>query len=88
MVSDKIFHIHDAWFNLPDNFNGTCGEALMLLAKYRLEIEKTTQLANQDNDIDNFTLLMSNDNKKCAITYSFGMLDKEENKYVDWDMTE
>ncbi len=86
MITDKIFHIHDAWFNLPDNFNGTYGEALMLLAKYNLEAEKQHNIAKKDNGIDNFTFLMSNDNKKCAITVSFGRLDKEENKYVDWNI--
>ena len=26
MVSKKLFYIKEGWFNLPDNFNGTCGE--------------------------------------------------------------
>lgn len=86
MVSDKIFHIHDAWFNLPDDFNGTCGEALMLLAKYRLEIEKQHSVTKQDDDTDNFVTLMSNNKQKGVITYSFGRLDKEENKYVNCNM--
>ena len=86
MISNKLFHIRDAWFNLPDDFDGTCGEALVLLAKYRLEIEKQHSITKQDKDTDNFVTLMSNDKQKGVITYSFGRLDKEENKYVDWNM--
>nr|DAF71171.1 MAG TPA: hypothetical protein [Caudoviricetes sp.] len=37
MVSNKLFYIEECWFNLPDDFNGTCGEALMLLAKYGIK---------------------------------------------------
>lgn len=44
MISNKLFHIDECWFNLPDDFTGTCGDALMLLAKYRLEKEKGNQI--------------------------------------------
>ena len=44
MVSNKLFYIKECWFNLPDDFNGTCGEALMLLAKYRLEQENKNKI--------------------------------------------
>ena len=49
MVSNKLFYIEECWFNLPDNFNGTCGEALMLLAKYRLEQERKNELDEKSN---------------------------------------
>ena len=48
MVSNKLFYIEECWFNLPDNFNGTCGDALMLLAKYRLEQESKNKIGSEN----------------------------------------
>ena len=47
MVSNKLFFIEECWFNLPDDFTGTCGEALMLLAKYRLEQESRNKIRSE-----------------------------------------
>ena len=38
MLSKKLLTIKECQFNLPDNFDGTLGDALMLLAKKRLEV--------------------------------------------------
>ncbi len=40
MVSDKLFHI-DGWFNLPDTFHGTCGQALFTW-EHTCKIKKST----------------------------------------------
>lgn len=84
MITDKIFYIREAWFNLPDDFEGTGGEALMLLAKYYLEAEKEHKVKEPEEDTDNFTTLMNSDNQKGIIEYGFGKLNKEKNKYVDF----
>lgn len=42
----KVLHIQDCYFRLPENFNGTCGNALMLLGLYRLEQEKQQSITN------------------------------------------
>lgn len=36
----KVLYVKDCYFRLPEDFNGTCGDALMLLALRRLEQEK------------------------------------------------
>lgn len=84
MISDKIFYIHEAWFNLPDDFEGTGGEALMLLAKYYLETEKEHKVIETEADTDNFTILINSDNQKGIIGYGLGKLDKKKNKYVNF----
>lgn len=43
---NKVLYIRDCYFKLPEDFNGTCGNALMLLALHRLE--KEGQLAIMD----------------------------------------
>lgn len=82
MITDKIFYIHEAWFNLPDNFEGNYAEALMLLAEYYLEEEKEHKNIEINEDIDNFTILMESDNQKGVIECGFGKLDREKNEYV------
>ena len=72
MISNKILSIKDCYFNLPDDFNGSLGNALMLLAKYRLEKEMSSQIIRKDiefQDCDCYKLLMEDDNSKCSITY-------------------
>ena len=39
MLSKKLLSIQECQFSLPDDFDGTLGDALMLLAKKRLEAE-------------------------------------------------
>ena len=86
MISNKLFYIGECWFNLPDDFNGTCGDALMLLAKYRLEKEKENQIGKNivykdDGSEDMFLSLMKNDIQKATLSYCIQELDKEDNTY-------
>lgn len=90
MVSKKLFYIKESWFNLPDNFNGTCGEALMLLAKYRLEQENKNKigaenelLKKDDGSEDLYTTLISKDDKKATLAHAFLKLDEETNTYIN-----
>lgn len=94
MISDKLFYIEEARFNLPDDFTGTTGEALMLLAKYRLEqesknkkiynIEETNCVIYKDNGEPNmYHSLLNNNKTKASLAYSFLKLDKEQNVYTD-----
>lgn len=90
MVSKKLFYIKEGWFNLPDNFNGTCGEALMLLAKYRLEQENKNKigaenelLKKDDGSEDLYTTLVSKDDKKATLAHAFLKLDEEANTYIN-----
>lgn len=80
MISKKIFKIEDCAFNLPDNFNGTLGDALMLLAKYRLEQEKMKNVNNiemTDTMPNCYEELIKKDDIKCSITYGIYELSKD-----------
>lgn len=90
MISNKLFNIEECWFNLPDDFNGTCGEALMLLAKYRLEQERKNKIGSEnellkkkDGSEDLYTSLVSNDVRKATLTYAFLKLDEKTNTYIN-----
>ena len=90
MVSNKLFYIKECWFNLPDDFNGTCGEALMLLAKYRLEQENKNKIwadselsKKDDGSEDLYTTLVSKDDRKATLAHAFLKLDEETNTYIN-----
>lgn len=90
MVSNKLFYIEECWFNLPDDFNGTCGEALMLLAKYRLKQESENKIGSEsellkkdDGSEDLYTSFISSDDRKATLAHAFLNLDEETNTYVN-----
>ena len=70
----KVLHIQDAYFKLPENFNGTCGNALMLLGLYRLEQEKQQSISNETNN-ENRIADFWKSSDKCTMTYC---IDTEE----------
>ena len=90
MVSNKLFYIEECWLNLPYDFNGTCGEALMLLAKYRLEQENKNKigaenelLKKDDGSEDLYTTLVSKNDRKATLAHAFLKLDEETNTYIN-----
>ena len=77
----KVLHIKDCYFRLPEDFNGTCGNALMLLALRRLEQEKEQNVVNRTNsvyDLNDFW----NSNEKCILTYC---IDTEEQLKAEFE---
>lgn len=79
----KVLCVKDCYFRLPEDFNGTCGDALMLLASRRLEQEKEQNVVNRTNsvyDLNDFW----NSNEKCMLTYCIGteeqLKTEKENK--------
>lgn len=80
MVSKKLLIIQECQFNLPDDFEGTLGDALMLLAKRRLEAESNNEVNREDNDSDCYETLVSNENIKCSIKYALCKLS-DDNKW-------
>lgn len=87
MLSNKLLHIEDGWFNLPDDFDGTIGEALMLFAEYKLEQEKKgvfIPVEESENTADMYTELISNDNVKGALVWNYFKLDEESNTYQSY----
>lgn len=90
MVSSKLFYIKECWFNLPDDFNGTCGEALMLLAKYRLGQENKNKigaenelLKKDDGSEDLYATLVSKNDRKATLAHAFLKLNEETNTYIN-----
>ena len=70
----KVLHIQDAYFKLPENFNGTCGNALMLLGLYRLEQEKQQSITNENQNENRLNDFWESSNR-CTMTYC---IDTEE----------
>lgn len=78
MVSKKIFLINDCCFNLPDDFNGTCGDALMLLAQYRLEQEKNNKIDRHETfEGSAYKQCMSMPDLKASISYAMCELNDD-----------
>jgi hypothetical protein len=81
MKSKKILQIYDASFNLPDDFQGTLGDALYIIADYRKEMEKTKQIDNTlkpKEGEESIDLLWEHDELKASIQYRFGFFTDEE----------
>lgn len=70
----KVLHIQDCYFKLPENFNGTCGNALMLLGLHRLEQEKQQSVTNEKHNESRLNDFWGSSNK-CTMTYC---IDTEE----------
>lgn len=89
MIGNKLLSIYECQFCLPDDFDGTLGDALMLLAKTRLESEAKNNIKagivdqpcyyNLVNDC--YKALLNDNETKCAIKCSLCELsnDKIEN---------
>jgi hypothetical protein len=80
MISKKILNIQECYFILPDDFKGTLGEALSLLAEYRLNAEKENQI--HTSDIDCYEILTKNNDIKCSIKYGIYELSKDN----EWEL--
>ena len=82
MISNKILSIQECHFNLPDNFKGSLGDALMLLAQYRLKCEENQKI-NIINDCitDTYVSLMTDNESKCSITYGIFQLSEDNSRW-------
>ena len=81
MLSKKLLSIQECQFSLPDDFDGTLGDALMLLAKKRLEAESKSEINRENNDSDCYTTLVNNDGIKCSIKYALCKLSEDGTKW-------
>lgn len=64
----KVLHIQDCYFKLPEDFNGTCGNALMLLGLYRIEQEEQQSISNETNNENRIEDFWNSD-KRCTMAY-------------------
>lgn len=82
MLSKKLLTIQECQFSLPDDFEGTLGDALMLLAKHRLNSELNQKVNRKDNNIDGYEELKKDNDIRCSIKYALCKLSKDGTK---WD---
>ena len=82
MINNKLLAIKECYFKLPDNFNGSLGDALMLLAQYRLQCEKNQKIKKQDLDVDCYINLMKSSDEKCSIKYDIYQLSEDG---LEWE---
>lgn len=70
MKTNKTLLIYGCCFNLPDNFNGTLGDALMLMANKAKQAEAYNEInVCCDEHGDLYSRLINNDKIKCSIQY-------------------
>lgn len=73
---NKVLYIRDCYFRLPENFDGTCGNALMLLALHRLEQEEQQAICKEgENRLTDFW----NSDRKCTMAYCISDEEKVRN---------
>ena len=83
MLSKKLLTIQECQFSLPDDFEGTLGDALMLLAKHRLQSESNHKINRKNNDTDCYIELRKDNDIRCSIKYALCKLSEDGTK---WDM--
>lgn len=81
MVGKKLLSIQECYFTLPDDFEGTLGDALMLLAKRRLESESQNKVNREDNEADCYTTLANKEDEKCFIKYALCKMSEDGTKW-------
>lgn len=67
MKTNKILHITECYFNLPDDFMGTLGNALMLLANAALQAEAYKEIERSEKCT--LEALENKDRVKCIMGY-------------------
>ena len=69
----KVLHITDAYFKLPEDFEGTLSDALFLFYRARAKSEQLSEITTEKNvDVDKFNELQ---NKTYSVSFEFIELD-------------
>jgi len=70
MRTNRTLYIEECYFNLPNDFDGTLGEALALLANRALEAEMYDEICDYYGDYYGMHDHLKNNNKaKCSISW-------------------
>ena len=80
MLSSKLLYIKDCNFALPDDFEGSLGDALSLLAEYRLKKEKENKIKKRPFSSSlptTYEELQNDENAKCSISYGIYKISKD-----------
>lgn len=67
MQSNKVLHIKNCYFNLPDGFNGTLGEAMILMANRLIQAEAYKEV--RKGECCDYQYLIENNRSKCVMEY-------------------
>ncbi len=82
MLTKKLLSIGECQFSLPDDFEGSLGDALLLLANHRLEAEKNKGInREEDINIPCYDKLRTENDIKCAIKYSLSKVSEDGTKW-------
>ena len=81
MLTKKLLSIRECQFSLPDDFEGTLGDALLLLANYRLQVEKSKSINKENIDVPCYDNLRDKTDIKCAIKYSLSRVSEDGMKW-------
>ena len=69
----KVLRITDAYFKLPEDFEGTLSDALFLFYRARAKSEQLNEITTEENvDVDKFNELQ---NKTYSVSFEFIELD-------------
>lgn len=65
----KVLHITDAYFKLPEDFEGSLSDALFLFYRARAKSEQLNEITTEKNvDVDKFNELQ---NKTYSVSFEF-----------------
>ena len=65
----KFLHITDAYFKLPEDFEGSLSDALFLFYRARAKSEQLSEITTEKNvDVDKFNELQ---NKTYSVSFEF-----------------
>lgn len=68
MKSNKVLHVRNLYFNLPDDFDGTLCDAFTLITNRMIEAEAYKEI-RKEVILDPLNHLLSSDKSKCVIEY-------------------
>lgn len=66
----KSLHIKECFFELPDDFNGSLGDALILMANRAIQAEAYKEVYG-DKCYDLYEYFTKNRKGKCVMSYDF-----------------
>ncbi len=72
MKTNKALVIHEAFVNLPDDFEGTLGDALSFWANYTLEQEAKNNMRHIPKEEHTFEDLEQDSESRASVTYELG----------------
>ena len=81
MIGKKLLNIQECYFILPNDFEGTLGDALMLLAQKRLKAESQQTINCEDEQSDCYITLANKEDIVCSIKYALYKLSEDGKRW-------